>query len=218
MFNSKKYGGEGLVFFNNEKQNNNHISIIVDPFLEKPTFKTEIPFLNNKTSFKNILNNVNSFIVAIGGNLGMARTLISEELLKLKLKPLSIISPSAYISRKTKLGKGIQIMPNAVINCHSKIGNFSIVNSSATVDHECNIGKGVHIMGGASLAGRIKVNDFVTVGTNATIIPDTKLDKGSYVGAGSVVLNNIKKDEVVVGNPSRFLKKNTHFYDLDFFS
>ena len=33
---------EGLVF-NNEKQNNNHISIIVDPFLEKPTFN-EIPF------------------------------------------------------------------------------------------------------------------------------------------------------------------------------
>ena len=80
-------------------------------------------------------------------------------------------------------------MPNAVINCHSKIGNFSIVNSSATIDHECNLGKGVHIMGGAALAGRIKVNDYVTVGTNATIIPDTKLDKGSYVGAGSVVLN-----------------------------
>ena len=83
----------GLVFFNNEKQKNNQNSIIVDPFLEKPTFKTEIPFINDKSSFKNILNNVNSFIVAIGGNLGMARTLISEELLKLKLKPLSVISP-----------------------------------------------------------------------------------------------------------------------------
>ena len=72
-------------------------------------------------------------------------------------------------------------------------------------------------MGGASLAGRIKVNNYATVGTNATLIPDIEIKEGSYVGAGSVVLKNTNKDEIVVGNPSRYLKKNIHFYDLDFF-
>ncbi len=208
---------EGLVFFENKKQKINKIAFIIDPFLEKPIFKTDIPFLNDKVSFKKVLKEVNSFVVAIAGNFGMARTLISEELCKLKLKPLSIISSHTYIDEKTFLGLGVQIMPNTTINCFCKIGNFSIVNTSATIDHECNLGKGVHIMGGASLAGRIKVNDYVTVGTNATIIPNLELSEGSYVGAGSVVTKNVNKDEIVVGNPSRFLKKSSHFYDLNFF-
>ncbi len=209
---------EELVFLNNEKQKNNKISFIVDPFLDKPTFKTDIPFLNKKSSFKNILNQVDSFIVAVAGSLGMARTLISEELLKYKLKPLSLISSHAYINKNVILGQGVQIMHHSTINSYSSVGNFSIVNTSATVDHECILGKGVHIMGGASLAGRIKVNDYATVGTNATLIPDIEIKEGSYVGAGSVVLNSTNKDEIVVGNPSRFLKKNTHYYDLSFFN
>ncbi len=209
---------EGLVFLNNEKQKHNKISFIVDPFLEEPTFKTDIPFLNEKSSFKNILDEVNSFIVAIAGNLGMARTLISEELLKCKLKPLSLISSHAYINKNVILGQGVQIMHNSAINGYSTVGNFSIINTSATIDHECSLGKGVHIMGGASLAGRIKINDYATVGTNATIIPDIEINEGSYVGAGSVVIKNTNKDEIVVGNPSKFLKKNSHFYDLSFFN
>ena len=44
MFNSKKYGGRRASFFNNEKQNNNHISIIVDPFLENQLSKQKSPF------------------------------------------------------------------------------------------------------------------------------------------------------------------------------
>ncbi len=206
-----------LVFFEDKKQKNNKIAFIVDPFLEEPIFKNDIPFLNDKASFKKVLKEVNSFVVAIAGNLGMARTLISEELCKLKLKPLSIISSHTYIDKETFLGLGVQIMPNTTINCFCKIGNYSIINTSATIDHECNLGKGVHIMGGASLAGRIKVNDYVTVGTNATIIPNLELSEGSYIGAGSVVTKNIKKDEIVVGNPSRFLRESSHFYDLNFF-
>ena len=207
----------GLVFFDNKKQKNNKIAFIVDPFLEKPVFETEIPFINDKPSFKKALKEVDSFIVAIAGNLGMARTLISEELCKLKLKPLSVISSHTYIDKEVFLGLGVQIMPNTTINCFCKIGNFSIINSSATIDHECNLGKGVHIMGGASLAGRIKVNDYVTIGTNATIIPDLEIKEGSYVGAGTVVTKNVNKNEIVVGNPSKFLKENSHFYDLNFF-
>ena len=72
-------------------------------------------------------------------------------------------------------------------------------------------------MGGASLAGRIKVNDYVTIGTNATIIPDLEIREGSYVGAGTVVTKNVNKNEIVVGNPSKFLKENSHFYNLNFF-
>ena len=72
-------------------------------------------------------------------------------------------------------------------------------------------------MGGASIAGRVKIGNYVTIGTNATILPDLEIAEGAYIGAGSVVTKNVKKDQIIVGNPGRFLKKNKHFYDLSFF-
>jgi acetyltransferase-like isoleucine patch superfamily enzyme len=91
------------------------------------------------------------------------------------------------------------------------------LNTSSTIDHECEIGNGVHIMGGVSIAGRVKIGDYVTIGTNATIFPDLEISEGAFIGAGAVVRKNVKKNEIVVGNPSKFLKRNKHFYDLSFF-
>ena len=62
-------------------------------------------------------------------------------------------------------------------------------------------------MPGASIAGRVKIGDFATIGTNATVLPDINIDAGAYVGAGAVVTKNVKKNQIVVGNPARFIKK-----------
>ena len=72
-------------------------------------------------------------------------------------------------------------------------------------------------MGGVSIAGRVKIGDYVSIGTNATIFPDLEISEGAFIGAGAVVRKNVKKNEIVVGNPSKFLKMNKHFYDLSFF-
>jgi sugar O-acyltransferase (sialic acid O-acetyltransferase NeuD family) len=147
----------------------------------------------------------------------MARFLISKELIKKKLKPLDLIHKSAFVDKTSLLGNGIQIMPKVVVHCFSKIGDYCILNTSSTIEHECEIGNGVHVMSGANIAGRVKIGNYVTIGTNATIFPDIKIADGAYIGAGAVVRKNIRKNEVVVGNPSKFIKKNKHFYDLSFF-
>ena len=108
-------------------------------------------------------------------------------------------------------------MPNAVVHCFCKLGNFCVLNTSSTIDHECIIGSGVHIMGGATIAGRVIIGDFVSVGTNATIFPNIEIKKGAFIGAGSVVRKNVGENEVVVGNPSKLLKINNHKFNLDFF-
>mgnify|MGYP001337715447 CR=1 FL=1 len=91
------------------------------------------------------------------------------------------------------------------------------VKSSIIIEHDCNIGKGVHVMPGAVIGGNTNIDDYVTVGLNATIMPQLKIGEGSFIGAGAVVTKNVKKNEIVVGNPSKFLKRNKHFYDLSFF-
>ena len=205
------------VFLDGKKTNESKVTCIIDPFLKQPTYKIDVPFINTKKKFLETLNKVDSFLVCIASHHGKARTFISERLMKKNLNSISIISSNAYIDETANLGKGLQIMPKSVIHCFSEIGDFTIINTSSTIDHECKIGKGCHIMGGASIAGRVKVGNFVTIGTNSTILPDIKIEEGAFIGAGSVVNRDIKKNEVVVGNPAKFLKKNIHKFDISFF-
>ena len=109
------------LFYGNKKIRNKKICLLVDPFLKKPDFETNIPFVFKKNDFEKNLNKVNSFIVGIGGSYGKARYLISNKLIKKKLKPLSLIHKTTFIDKTSFLGTGNQIMPNVVIHCYSKI-------------------------------------------------------------------------------------------------
>jgi acetyltransferase-like isoleucine patch superfamily enzyme len=201
---------DGSAYFGKKKIKDIKLICLVDPSLKKINLDSNAIFINNKKQFYKILKKTNSFIVCIGGSHGKARTLISEELIKRKLNPISLISPYSYIDKTSLLGKGVQIMPNAVVHCYSDIGDYTIINTSSTIDHECKIGRGVHIMGGASIAGRVTIQNYATIGTNATILPNLKISEGAYVGAGAVVTKNVKKNEIVLGNPAKFIKKNIH--------
>jgi acetyltransferase-like isoleucine patch superfamily enzyme len=90
-----------------------------------------------------------------------------------------------------------------------KIGKNCYLNVNAVVDHECIIGDGVHIMGSAYIAGRVKIHNYASIGANSTVLPDLQIGEGAIVGAGSVVTKDVKPYNVVVGNPAKFLRKNT---------
>ena len=199
------------------KKNNLKVKYIFDPYNKKPSFKSNAIFSNKVNDLKKFLKNSSYFIVCIGSNFGKARYFISCELEKMNCKPLSIINKYSFLDSSSTLGKGIIIMPNVTIHCYSKIGDYCILNTSSTIEHECNIGYGTHIMGGACISGRVKIGNFVTVGTNATILPNLKISDGAYIGAGAVVTRNVKKNEIVVGNPAKFVKYNNHKYDLKIF-
>ena len=40
------------------------------------------------------------------------------------------------------------------------------------------------------------------------IISDIHIGENSLIGAGTVVIRNVKKNQVVVGNPGKFLRSN----------
>ena len=65
-------------------------------------------------------------------------------------------------------------------------------------------------------AGETEIN-FVTIGTNSTILPNLKISDEAYIGAGAVVTKDVRKNEIVAGNPARFVKYNSHKYDLNIF-
>ena len=115
------------------------------------------------------------------------------------------------------LGKGIQVFPNSIIQTNSKVGDYSILNTGSILEHDCVVGNGVHIMPGAVIGGNAKIGNYVTIGLNATVMPKIEIEEGAFIGAGAVVTKNIKKNEVVVGNPAKFLKHIEHSVNLEFF-
>lgn len=190
------------------------VSFIYDSHVEKPHFETRATFSNKPADLKKFIAASGEFIVCIGGEHGMARHRVSEKLCSLGLAPLSLISPTALVDDTATLGAGFQAMPGANLHCFSKVGDYCILNTNSCVDHECVLGNGVHIMGCAAVAGRVTLGNYVTVGTNATILPDLTIEDGAFIGAGAVVTGNVGKDEVVVGIPAQFLRKNAHKFSL----
>ena len=205
-----------LRFFNTKK-GKLKIKYIFDPLSKKPNFKTNAIFSNKSKDLKKFISDSSFFINCIGLNHGKARYLVSCELEKFNCKPLSVVNISAFIDSSVKLGKGAIVMPNSTVHSYSKIGDYCILNTSSIIDHECTIGKGTHVMGGSYIAGKVTVGNFVTIGANSTILQNLKIADGAYIGAGSVVTKNVRKNEVVVGNPAKFLRYNTHNYDLKVF-
>lgn len=193
------------------------VKFIFDPNLYKAKFLTKAKFSNKKKDLNVFIKQSDYFVTCIGSEYGKARYLISKELEKKKLKPLSIISKNAYISNIDYVGKGFQAFPNSVMHYQAKVGDYCILNTGSIVEHDCVVGNGVHIMPGAVIGGNTKIGNYVTIGLNATIMPQLKIGEGSFIGAGAVVTKDVKKNQIVIGNPAKFLKLMKHKIDLKIF-
>jgi UDP-3-O-[3-hydroxymyristoyl] glucosamine N-acyltransferase len=106
------------------------------------------------------------------------------------------------------IDESVIILPGSVIMPGVKIGKCSIINTAACIDHDTKIGKGCHVMGNAYVAGRVNIGNYSTIGSNSTIFPDINIGSNCFIGAGSVVNKNVEDNQIVVGNPARFLKDN----------
>ena len=213
------YGGKStaLIVYEMLIKKKKKVDYIFDEFIKKTHFVNNAAFSNKKKDLEFFIKNSNYFFVCIGMYDGRLRCIISDKIKKKKIKLLSIISPKALISKSAQYEDGFLAMPNAVVHEKTKIGNNCYLNVNAVVDHECVIGNGVHIMGSAYIAGRVKIHNYASIGANSTVLPDVTIGEGAIVGAGSVVTKDVKPYNVVVGNPAKFLRRNTKKYNTNIF-
>ena len=106
----------------------------------------------------------------------------------------NVIHPSAYISTKTKLGYGVQIMAGAILQTGVSVGNFSIVNTGAIIDHDCLINESCHISPGVTMCGNVTIGKKTHIGAGSTIIENIDIGSKCNIVAGSVIFKNIISD------------------------
>jgi len=117
-----------------------------------------------------------------------------------------IISPLAYVSKYSFVGKGTIIMHNAIVNSGVRVGVNCIINSKALLEHDVKIGDHCHISTGAIINGGSQIGDFSFIGSGAIILNGVTIPANTIVGAGAVVVKDIRESGVYVGNPARRIK------------
>ncbi len=148
-----------------------------------------------------------SFLITIGQiKSAQIRALIFEKLKTLNAKIATVISPMAYVSKYSEIGRGSIIMHFATVNALAMIGENSILNTGCNVEHDASIGSHTHISTKAVVNGNSKIGDECFVGSNATISNGVSIGSRVVIGAGSVVIGNIPEGAVYVGNPAQRTK------------
>ncbi len=140
---------------------------------------------------------------AIGDN--AARMKVLDRLTALGFALVNAISSRAAVSSRTRLGRGLAVMPGAVINVDSVVEDGAIVNSGATVDHDCRIGRCAHIGPGVHVCGKVSVGEGALLGVGSCVIPDLGIGAWAVVGAGSSVIRDVPPGDRVAGVPATLL-------------
>ena len=164
-----------------------------------------IPFLGDGSHLARLAaQGIRKVFIAIGDNLH--RSQLAKMVAAQGFDLVNIVSRHAIVSRRAELGKGIAIMPGAIINAYASVGDGCVINTGATVDHDCKIAAWAHLGPQTALAGGVEIGEGTYLGVGARVIPDISIGAWTTVGAGAVVVRNLPERVLAIGVPARIIR------------
>lgn len=119
----------------------------------------------------------------------------------------TLIHPSAVVSRMANIGIGTVLFQNVVVTSNAQVGNHIVVLPNSVISHDDIIGDYTSMAGGVCVSGGVTIGKSCYLGTNSAVHGNTIIGDYCLIGMGSVVLHNLEANQVVVGNPAKFLRK-----------
>jgi len=188
--------------------------VLDDSKIINPPFE-DIECYNGNKCFENWKKNTKDykeyfFVITIGNPYGKIRRNLSHKLTQEGLKPLSLLHPTSIIEKNASIGTSFQLHAGSYIGVNCYVGNHCIVNTKASIDHDCVLNHGSEVGPNATLCGEVMVGENTWIGAGSVVKHKIKIGRDVIVGAGSVVVKDVPNGQVVVGNPAKFLKKNSN--------
>ncbi len=138
------------------------------------------------------------FIITLGQvESAKKRIEIFDRLNTISVELPRIISPLAYVSRYSKIGKGTIVMHHALVNAGAEIGTNCIINSKALIEHDAVIENHCHISTGAVINGGVRVCSGTFFGSNAVSREYVEIEKDSVIGCQARVVKNVPSGSMV---------------------
>lgn len=123
---------------------------------------------------------------------------------------VTLIHPTAVVSKYSKIGKGVCIHALSVVSADTVIGDDCVVSHNDLVTHGVRMGNHCFMASNIVLGANTIMHDYAFIGSGATVISTKAKELGyhSVVGAGAVVTKPVPNNAVVAGNPAKILKFN----------
>lgn len=139
------------------------------------------------------------YILAIGDN-----TLRKKFAERFPYLPFyTAIHPSAQLGTNVKIGTGSCVMPFAVIQSDSVVGEHCILNTHSVLEHDGQLESFVHLAPGSILCGTVQIGENCMIGAGAIVKNNIKIVSDCTIGAGAVVVENLLTEGAYVGVPAR---------------
>lgn len=162
--------------------------------------------LGDESILLEFLNEVYGGVVAIGDNVERKKLVEKVKKINPNFQFVSVIHPSAIVSRYAKINEGTVVMAGAIINCYSFIGEHCIINTNSSVDHDCFLGDYASIATGATLGGNVKVGEYSAISLGVNVIDSINIGEHTLIGAGSTVVRDISPFVVADGLPAKKIR------------
>jgi UDP-N-acetylbacillosamine N-acetyltransferase len=122
---------------------------------------------------------------------------------------VTVIHPTAIVSRSAVIEEGCVVLEGAVIAAGVRIGRGTIINRACSVGHHTVIGPWSFVGPGAAVAGEITMGEQVHIAVGATVRDDINIGDRAVVGAGAAAVKDVPADTTVVGVPARPMEPRT---------
>jgi acetyltransferase EpsM len=136
------------------------------------------------------------------------RSRFVEQAARKGLTFVTLMHPTATVSKRSDVGEGCILGAASVVGAHSALGSHVIVNRGALIGHHTTIGRFSSIQPGANIAGACSVGEAAYIGMGAIILDHITIGSHTVVGAGAVVTRDVPDHTQVMGIPARVVKES----------
>lgn len=172
----------------------------IDKFIKKKYF------LNREVN-SNLAENYNEYIfVALGDNYKRQRVFEEFQNNYKKSQIVSLIHPSSQVSKKCSVDIGSVVMPLCIINSFSKVGKGVILNSNAVIEHDNFIMDFSSLAPSVTTGGNVFIGERSSISIGATIKHNVKIGSDSVIGGCSYLNKDVGNNCIFYGNPATFVR------------
>lgn len=152
------------------------------------------------------------FLMGVGDN--ARRRHISHRLEDAGIRPATVISPHAVVSRFARILPGSVTCPGSIISTNVTVGRYCVVNPDCTIGHDAQLSAFVHLAPGVHISGWVTLGEGVYVGTGAAVNQRLSVAEWSIIGSMAAVAENLPANVTAVGVPARPITERASGWQL----
>lgn len=154
------------------------------------------------------LENAAAMDIILANGKPETRKLLYEKGKEMGFSLYNLIAPSAEVSNEAEVGDGIIISRQSIVPIGCKIGRGCYINKRVTLGHDVSIDEFSIVNPGVVVGGCVEIGRESYIASGATVRDHVRIGEHCIVGMGSNVVSDVLDNQVVMGNPAKYVRDN----------